>query len=418
MKKLSLLLVNAALICMLASCGGDFDSDSGDGRANSLAPDEKGATSYTIDNGCGKLSKALKAMPSQKSLSFALDGESTISSSGTVSKTYNENAASSDSGAYTDSATTYSLDVVNPTFEGALTGLSGTSIADVKANVALGGDISMKMKQDEETEKTLKVLGATLKAYMDEENYYVDPRECKDLITKGITTFVTDGSLFANIVGKKLNTGYYLKHNLTDENMPLLKDDTFSNVDEYLSLFSDHAEDYKDFISVFGKDSTFTFYVSMNKEDLIEVLTDAQSKAKEESKLDTEDIDFAAQLADSTVNALEFLVTFTEKAVLSVDFNIDMEVVNTEDITKKDSDGNESKIGVSKSVTNDKATGKLTFGQEEASIPASVKDFSDGAELISSIRKLIEGLLSNMGDLDIDFGDFDFGDFDFGGLIK
>ncbi len=404
--------MNLALVTMLASCGSGLKDDSSDGRASSLSPDENGTTSYDIDNGCSKLSKALKAMPSQESLSFALDDTSTISSIGTITKTY------LDTNEGTDSVTSYSLNVTNPLFEGALTGLSGASIAGAKANLSIGGDIEMKMKQDDDPEETLKVKGSDLKVYMDDTYLYVDPRGCKNLIDKGVSTFAPDYKTIASYITKKMNTGYYLAHNLTDENMPLIKDDMFSNVDEYLSLFSDHAEDYKDFISVLGKDSTYSFYVSMNKEDLIEVLTDAQSKAQEETSDYIETVDFAAELADSTVNALEFLVTFTEKTVLSVDFNIDMEVVSNEDLTKKDSDGNETKIGTVKTVTSDKMNGSLAFAQEEAVIPSTVNttNFADGAELISQIKKIIDSLLSSMSD--VDFGNFDFGNFDFWGFIK
>ncbi len=418
MKKSSLLLVNMAAILMLASCGGFDDSSSSisDGRSHALAPDETGTTSYTVDNGCSKLSRVIKAMPSQKSLSFSMDDTSTLSSSGTVSKTYDVTDASSSSSSSTsneNSVTTYSVDVTNPIFEGAFTGLSGAKIADAKANLTIGGDIAAKVKKDSKNETSIKVLGADFKAYLDDTYLYVDPRGCDTLIEKALKAFEYD--LVYSALKSKLKSGYYFKHNLTDENMPLIKDDIFSDVDEYLSLFSDHAEDYKDFINIIGKDSTYNFYLTMSKEDLIKVLNDAEAKAKEDSSLDFETVDFADKLADSTVNAFELLVTFTDKAVESVAFNIDMEIVDSEDIKEKDSNGNEKKVGTLKSVTLNKANGVLNLGQEEAKIPDTVNttSFEDGQKLITDMKKIIDNLLK-----DFDFGDFDFGDFDFGDLIK
>ncbi len=413
MKKSSLLLVNMAAMLMLASCGGFDDSSSSvsDGRSHALAPDETGTTSYTIDNGCSKLSKAIKAMPSQKSLSFSMEDTSTLSSSGTVTKTYDTADSSSSSSSSTsneNSVTTYSIDVTNPTFKGAFTGLSGTKIADAKANLTIGGDIAAKVKEDSKNETSIKVLGADFKAYLDDTYLYVDPRGCDTLIEKALKAFEYD--LVYSALKSKLKSGYYFKHNLTDENMPLIKDDIFSDVDEYLSLFSDHAEDYKDFINIIGKDSTYNFYLTMSKEDLIKVLNDAEAKAKEDSSLDFETVDFAEKLADSTVNAFELLVTFTDKAVESVAFNIDMEIVDSEDIKEKDSNGNEKKVGTLKSVTSNKANGVLNLGQEEAKIPDTVNttSFEDGQKLITSMKTIIENLLK----------DFDFGNFDFGDLIK
>ncbi len=425
MKKSSLLLVNMAAILMLASCGGFDDSSSSisDGRSHALAPDETGTTSYTVDNGCSKLSRAIKAMPSQKSLSFSMEDTSTLSSSGTVSKTYDiadSSSSSSSSTSNENSVTTYSIDVTNPTFKGAFTGLSGTKIADAKANLTIGGDIAAKVKEDSNAENSFKVNGAEFKAYLDDTYLYVDARGCNTLLEKALKAYDI-GSIYS-VLKKKLDLdyGHYFKHGLTDENMPLIKDDIFSDVDEYLSLFSDHAEDYKDFINIIGKDSTYNFYLTMSKEDLIKVLNDAEAKAKEDSSLDFETVDFAEKLADSTVNAFELLVTFTDKAVESVAFNIDMEIVDSEDIEEKDSNGNEKKVGTLKSVTSNKANGVLKLGQEEAKIPDTVNTttFKDGQELITDMKKIIDNLLKDFDFGDFDFGDFDFGDFDFGDLIK
>ncbi len=425
MKKSSLLLVNMAAILMLASCGGFDDSSSSisDGRSHALAPDETGTTSYTVDNGCSKLSRAIKAMPSQKSLSFSMEDTSTLSSSGTVSKTYDVTDASSSSSSSTsneNSVTTYSVDVTNPIFEGAFTGLSGTKIADAKANLTIGGNIAARIKEDSKNETSIKVSGADFKAYLDDTYLYVDPRGCKTLIEKTFKTLLPEYSMVYSYLKNKIDSGYYFKHNLTDENMPLIKDDIFSDIDEYLSLFSDHAEDYKDFINIIGKDSTYNFYLTMSKEDLIKVLNDAEAKAKEDSSLDFETVDFAEKLADSTVNAFELLVTFTDKAVESVAFNIDMEIVDSEDIKEKDSNGNEKKVGTLKSVTLNKANGVLNLGQEEAKIPDTVNttSFEDGQKLITDMKKIIDNLLKDFDFGDFDFGDFDFGDFDFGDLIK
>lgn len=400
MKKTNLFLLSALSICLLASCGGSVD----DGRSRSLAPNEDGAKTYEIDDGCSKLSRALKTMPVSSLWSFSTDLNSTFSSNGTITDTYDEEHKDS------DSVSTYTLDVKNPVFEGSFSNMAGASIADVSAYLGIGGDIDLAVTENGGEKKTLKNNGASAKAYLDKTNVYLDLRGMKNLVSKTIKTFGGDsGALISGAIATYFNDGYYFAHNLTDENMPLVNESMFSDVDEYLSLFSDHSEDYKEFINVTGKDDTYSFYLTMNKEDLIRVLTDAQSKVEENVSNAPSEIDFATQLESSTVNAFEILVTFSAEAIKTVSFNIDMNLVTDTDITTESSSGTQVKIGTRNNNSFITANGLVSFGTEAKAIPADVKDYKDGMETVAKLKDLLDKIDWDEIKKNFDFG-FDIDD--------
>ncbi len=391
MRKTNLFLTTGLLALSLASCGGGPD----DGRVREIAP--AGGETVATDNGISKLSKAVKATPMQDVWSVKLADTSTLSVSGTTSETY-----TSESDKANNATNTFDVQVTNPTFEGRFQGLNGAEVANVKASMEMGGDLSITTKQNNDEAIKVEARGASLKTYLDSEYVYVDPRGAKNLFTKAIKAYLGDnGTLLSGMFGSYFDSGYYFEHGLTNEQMPLIDSEATAEVDNYLSLFSDHAEDYKDFLNVSKDGDEYRFYLTLTKADLIRIMNDAQNKYGDETSMNAS-LDFEDELKDSVVNACEFLVTFTEESITGVSFNIDMEIHETDDITSTDSAGNESVIGVTKADIHYSLKGAVSLGKDAPVIPAETKNYKDGVKELEKLMEIIKSI-SGSSDSDVSF---------------
>lgn len=389
MKKTSLFLATGLLVLSLASCGGNND-----GRKRDIAP--AGGETVDTDNGISKLSKAVKATPMQDVWSVKLSDESTFHASGTVSEAYNE-----ESDKDKNTTNTFDIGVTNPVFDARFEGFNGAEVANIKASVKMGGDISLTTKENDDEAISVKTNGVALNVYVDSKMVYVDPRGAKKFCSDMLNAYMSDmGPFISGLTSSYLNSGYYFVHNLTNDNMPLINSEMTSDIDNYLALFSDHAEDYKDFLNITKNGDEYYFYITMTKEDLIRVMNDAQNKYADES-FSQASADFAEELKDSTVNACEFLVSFTEESITGVSYNIDMDVNTVTDITVTDSAGNDAVIGKTTSQIHYVSKGAATFGTEAPVIPAETKNFKDGEEELGSLMEMIKSIIGDSGIGDI-----------------
>ncbi len=372
MKKANLFLVTTILTLGLFSCG------SNDGRTKELAP--KSGKNVDTKVGVSTFSKAVETMSSSDELSLTLEKTSTFSISGTSSITYNYEP--------TKNATyNYDINVTNPLFELREAGLAGKEANAAKASLYLGGDFKGYLqKNSTSTTENINSTNAVLAAYLDSKTLYVDPTGASKFIKQVANAY--NGKSMDTALDLVLGKKFKLADALTDNKMPLIPEGFTEEIDNYLSLFSTHAEDYKDFLSVSQKDATYSFYLTLNKEDLIRVLTDAEDQYAKKDASDYVPTDYAKELENSTVNAFELLVTFNESAVLSTDFNIDMNVVTTSDIVSSDNSGSSEVIG--KEDTNNRVVtkGKMNFGKDTPHAPSG--DYVDAREEFEKYKELLQ----------------------------
>ena len=387
MKKANLFLATSILTLGLFSCGSSNDgqtedpaSDDGsfsDGRTKELTPE---GNNIDTKVGVSKLSKAVETMSSSDELSLTLEKTSTFSISGTSSSTYNDDP--------TKNVTyNYDVNVTNPLFELRELGLAGKDASAAKASLFLGGDFKGYLqKNSTSTTENINSTNAALAMYLDAKTLYVNPTGASQLIKQVANAY--SGKSMDTILDVFLGEKFKLTDAIIDDNMPLIPEGFTKEIDNYLSLFSTHAEDYKGFLSVSQKDATYSFYLTLNKEDLIRVLTDAEDQYAKKDTSDYVPTDYAKELENSTVNAFELLVTFNESAILSTGFNIDMNVVATSDIVSSDNSGSSEVIGKEDTNNHVVTKGKMNFGKDAPHAPSG--DYVDAREEFEKYKELLQ----------------------------
>ncbi|GEM_PF-6212333 len=372
MKKANLFLATSISLLGLFSCG-----SSNDGRAKELVPESE--KTIGTKEGISTLSKAVETMTSADELSLTLEKTSTFSISGTSSKTYNDEP--------TKNATyNYDINVTNPLFELREVGLAGKDADVAKASLYLGGDFKgYFQKNSTSTTENINSTNAVLAAYLDSKTLYVDPTGASKIIKQAVTAY--SGKNLSSVLDEVLDKKYKLTNALSNEKMPLIPESLTEDIDNYLSLFSTHAEDYKDFLSLSQKDANYSFYLTLNKEDLIRVLTDAENEYAQKDASDYVPTDYAKELENSTVNAFELLITFNESAVLNATFNIDMNIATTSDIVSSNNDSSKV-VGEAKTNNHVVSKGKMIFGKDAPRIPSG--DYADAKEESEKYKKFLE----------------------------
>lgn len=371
MKKINLLLMASTLTLGLFSCG-----DPDDGRSRELAPTE--GQKIETKTGIGKLSKAVETMADgTNALSASLSKTSTFSISGTSSSSYNDDP--------TRNATyTYDIAISKPLFDVRGIGLSGNEAKSAKASLFLGGDFKGTLQKDGVgNENNINALNAALSLYLNDGTFYVDPTKAKNII-KQVAVAASGNSNVGLILEGLLRDKYKVVDAISDVDMPLVSSSFVTEIDNYLSLFSENAEAYKDFLNLSEKDGNYSFYLTLTKEDLIRILDDSQNKYADKDSSDYNPIDFSAEFKDSVVNAFELLITFNESAVLSADFNIDMNMIGDSDIATSS-----EVVGTVESDNHFIGKGKIEFGATSPAKPVD-SDFIDGKEAVSKIDEALK----------------------------
>lgn len=397
MKKTQLILVSTLSALLLIGCAGNNTPD--DGRTRTLAP--QGETIET-KSGVSKLKRAVKATPLQNVWSLSLSRDSSLQVSGNTKNEYTSDSSK-------NVEVSYDVSVTEPVFDLKASGLNGASIANAKAEVEMGGDISVKYTKNGDAEKKFSGTDVSLKAYLDGDKAYLDPRGTKTFVNNAVSAIGGDqGKILNAYINRYFKNGYYFETGLTDEDMPLIQSDLTDSISDYLDLFYDHAEDYANFLNVKQNGDSYSFYLTLNKEDLIRIATDLEAKVKDDNQTSVSfsDIDFNDALKGTTVNAYEVLVTFNENALLSASFNIDTVSDETTDLTETDSDGNSTKTGTSHSVVNVTSKGTANFANDAPTIPAEVSKFADGKETFGELADTIETIIKSFfpdGSIDLPF---------------
>lgn len=396
MKKTQLILASALSVLLLASCAGNNTPN--DGRSRTLNP---AGEAVETKSGVSKLKKAVKATPLQDTWSVSLTSDSTLDVNGNTKAEYTTDTSK-------NTEVSYTVSVTEPVFDFKASGLNGTSAADAKMSLEMGGDISVKYTKDSDTEKKFSGTGVSLKAYLDNQKAYLDPRGTKTFVNNAVSAIGGDqGKIINAYINRYFKNGYYFDAVISDDDMPLVESDLVDSISDYLDLFYDHAEDYAEFLNVKQSGDNYSFYLTLNKEDLIRIATDLENKVKDENATSSfSDINFEDTLKGTNVDAYEILVTFNEKAVLSASFNIAMTVDETSDINETDSDGNSTKVGTSHTVATIASKGTANFANEAPIIPAEVSKFVDGKEEAENIANLIESIIKNLfpdGSVDLPF---------------
>ncbi len=390
MKKKNLILPVILLATTLMSCGGGNSTKDSEGRNLELTPSGQ---KIETKSGISKLEKAIQATPKQDVWSFVGSSDSTIDVEGNV-----KNVTSSGS-----TSTNFTVSVTEPIIEGHFQKLNGSSISDAKASLKFGGDITLNYG-DEGSSSLSKVSGTNtyVAAYLDGTKTYVDPTGAKNFASNLVSAFLD--SLAGSVMDIYFGYGYYIDNGFTDEEMPLIPSNIFSDIDNYLSLFSEHADDYAKFLNVYSDNGNYSFYLTLNKNDIITLVSDAQKKAESVISTSLSSVDYATELEDLSVNACEFVVTFNESAILSTKYNIDL--TNVTESESYDYDALSStfvKTGTSTTTYAVKAKGGLTFGNVAPTIPADVKKYVNGSDAFTALLELLEKYLSGDSFFGFDF---------------
>lgn len=394
MKKKNLILPTILLATTLMSCGGTNGTKDSEGRNLELTPSGQ---KIETKSGISKLEKAIQATPKQDVWSFVGSSDSTIDVEGNV-----KNVTSSGT-----TSTNFTASVTEPIIEGHFQKLNGSSISDAKASLKFGGDITLNYG-DEGSSSSCKVSGTNtyISAYLDGTKTYVDPTGTKNFASNLASAFLGSSYGFAMeyLLNSYFGSGYYIDNGFTDDEMPLIPSNIFSDIDTYLSLFSEHADDYAKFLNVYSDNGNYSFYLTLNKNDIITLVGDAQKKAESVMSTSISSVDYANELKDLSVNACEFVVTFNESAILSTKYNIDL--TNVTESESYDYDALSStfvKTGTSTTTYTVKAKGSLTFGNVAPTIPSDVKKYINGSDTFTALLELLEQYLSGDGFFGFDF---------------
>ena len=366
MKKTKLILLTTILSFSLFSCGNNDN-----GRASELTPSD----SKTIDTkqGIAKLSNAASDTFTADSISINVEKTSTFAISGTTSLTQDD--------ATKNETYDYDINITNPIVDCRGVNLTGTDANLAKASIQFGGDFKGTFKRNGiGNDNNINATNVVAAAYLSEKCLYVNASKTKNLAKQFLDVYLGN-STTSTFVTSLLDKQYKYPDIINDENMPLISSSITDDIDDYLTLFSNHADDYKEFLKLYEKDGTYSFYLSLNKEDLIRILTDYEADNDDDS--DSEEVtNYEEKLKDSTVNAFELLVTFSEEALISCDFNIDMNIVDTSvEVT--------SNVTITENTNSTiKAKGKANFAHN-APIPLT-GEFEDLKTLIDKFKKYFD----------------------------
>jgi hypothetical protein len=372
MKKTKLMYLGLGVTLMaLSACNNSSDN----ARASSLAPQGEEADLATTIRKAQTASQS--HMMSSSGFSFSL-GTGASFYSETTEQEHHTNKANTDHNVKTV------VDVSAPSLDVRTSGLTGTKAADVKISAKMGATAAVTKTTDGTEEKVLPSISISGASYLSNKVAYLD------LSNKNIKTFI---NYIANDV-LSLPSQYTILINLlatgkwsyttplTDDSMPLLQSDYFSDMKTVTEQWAKDADDYKDFLhAVKESDGSYSIYASLNKNDVITLATKSQ-EAADSSSTSTSSIDYASKFANLKVAELEFIVNFTDsklnyaKTVVDISNQETGAELNTYAYDSTTQTIEKTNVGTVDTSMAYKFNFGVSFGNETPDIPSSFDGYT------------------------------------------
>lgn len=394
MKKKIILMTLLTLTLSLMGC-----SRRGSVRTNSLAPS---GSDLSNDVAIAKLGAAYKATMSKENISYSLNETSdplpSLSFDSIQKDTYTDGT---DPVTYTRSVSFSSLSI-----SGAVSGLASSKVSDLKMATKTGFAANTSFQTNDKDPDSRSTTGIETKEYVSGSTLYIDSNTklgnfiVKIILGLGFDLSTLVQGAMAGLIGSKYQTPLAL----TDENMPLIDDNVLGYVDTFISTLNSHSSEYSDFLKGYTlSDGTYAVYLSMVKEDVIKVAHDVVDDVKDNiSSLSVDSSTVDKEFENLTVRSLEFLVNFSDSAILSCSSNFDLDNVadsskaNVSSIIDKltsssapssSSSSSSSNKGTSTFSYTLKGNMGFSFGNEAPVIPSETElaAYKDLKSTISSI---------------------------------
>jgi hypothetical protein len=376
MKKTKSALLILALIApslALASC------ESGDGRASELKPSGNTLSSQAAAQ---SLAPALKAALANDAISASIDSSS-------KNKTYID---VSTSGTSSDSSVHAESEIGLSGYAG-LSGLSATDASDIKGALTLSNNVYYKIKDNVAgTEKERRVNSVPFAGYIANENIYANVSDSKMVgLVSNILTDLKDTGIIPESIGSMSSSLalilgmygrlYYPASNLFSYlPLPLIPAGIDASVDDFVNKLSPTFEKYSDWLHFASSgDDSYSLYISMNKDDIVNSVTNAISSASVSSSIKTPSFE------GLSVTALEVLLTYSSTGFSTLKTNIDVTVSKESAI-----DSSSENSGKIKAVIHETESVSMTLGNVAPSMPTDLSKYNNIIDLIGQFQGVLD----------------------------
>lgn len=211
-------------------------------------------------------------------------------------------------------------------FEAMVSGLSATSLADLKASVVASASAKFNVEGVSASAITGDYANMKVAAYLANGNVYTDASN---------ETFVQFGNFIDSLTSSNPTTvsaGKYLYPDaVSAKNLPVLSEKVKTQITSSVAAAMDQLASYKDYFqTVSYSDGTYGLNASLKKNDLISLVALLAAKNAGSSSAAGGMASAAALLIQFlNVNACDFKITFDEKGLISSSFDLDIGVDTT-----------------------------------------------------------------------------------------